>query len=103
MIYYPYETPGTIDSNGRFNFSVQGVWDGDRYSCYRDWPAGAVGRASGHGASQMSYSGSLAENNKSLWGDYSGCSEGLDFLISSNLMRFRHRSIPASAPSPNRF
>ena len=71
-IYYPYETPGTIDSNGRFNFSVQGVWDGDRYSCYRDWPAGAVGRASGHGASQMSYSGSLAENNQSLWGDYAG-------------------------------
>ena len=71
-IYYPYETPGTIDGNGRFNFSVQGVWDGDRYSCYRDWPAGAVGRAGGHGGSQMSYSGSLAENNKSLWGDYSG-------------------------------
>ena len=71
-IYFPYETPGTIDSNGRFNFSVQGVWDGDRYNCYRDWPAGAVARASGHGGSQMSYSGSLAENNKSLWGDYSG-------------------------------
>ena len=71
-IYYPYETPGTIDANGRFNFSVQGVWDGDRYNCYRDWPAGAVSRASGHGGSQMSYSGSLAENNKSLWGDYSG-------------------------------
>ncbi len=71
-IYFPYETPGTIDSNGRFNFSVQGVWDGDRYNCYRDWPAGAVGRASGHGGSQMSYSGSLAENNKSMWGDYSG-------------------------------
>ncbi len=71
-IYYPYETPGTIDDNGRFNFSVQGVWDGDRIQCYQNWPAGAVGRASGHGASQMSYSGSLAENNKSLWGDYSG-------------------------------
>lgn len=71
-IYYPYETPGTIDGNGRFNFSVQGVWDGDRVQCYQNWPAGAVGRASGHGASQMSYSGSLAENNKSLWGDYSG-------------------------------
>lgn len=71
-IYYPYETPGTIDSNGRFNFSVQGVWDGDRVQCYQNWPAGAVAKASGHGASQMSYSGSLAENNKSLWGDYSG-------------------------------
>lgn len=71
-IYYPYLTPGTIDSQGLFNFSVQGVWDGDRYSCYRDWPAGAVSRASGRGASQMSYSGSLAENNRSLWGDYSG-------------------------------
>ena len=71
-IYYPYESPGTIDSNGRFNFSVQGVWDGDRVQCYQNWPAGAVAKASGHGASQMSYSGSLAENNKSLWGDYSG-------------------------------
>ena len=56
-IYFPYESPGTIDSNNRFNFSVQGVWDGDRYNCYRDWPAGAVAKASGHGGSQMSYSG----------------------------------------------
>lgn len=69
-IYYPYEGPFAIGSH--FNFGWESVWDGDRYNCYRDWPAGAVGRASGHGGSQMSYSGSLAENNKSLWGDYSG-------------------------------
>ena len=72
-IYYPYESVRNTDANGRFNFNVEGnVWDGDRYSCYRDWPAGAVGRAQGHGASQMSYSGSLAENNKVIWGDYGG-------------------------------
>lgn len=67
-IYYPYEGPGAIGSH--FNFDAGSVWDGDRYNCYRDWPAGAVSRASGHGGSQMSYSGSLAENNKSLWGNY---------------------------------
>jgi hypothetical protein len=70
-IYYPYETVRNTDANSRFNFNVEGnVWDGDRYNCYREWPAGAVGRASGHGGSQMSYSGSLAENNKVIWGDY---------------------------------
>ena len=72
-IYYPYESVRNTDANGRYNFNVEGnVWDGDRYSCYRDWPAGAVGRAQGHGASQMSYSGSLGENNSVIWGDPSG-------------------------------
>ena len=67
-ISYPYETPGTVDANNRFNFSVQGVWDGDRVNAYQNWPASAANMASGHGGSQMSYSGSLAENNNSLWG-----------------------------------
>ncbi|MGD9874094.1 MAG: hypothetical protein AB7T27_07455 [Kiritimatiellia bacterium] len=75
-IYYPYESPGTIDANGRFNFSVQGVWDGDRIGCYQSWPRDAVQSASdkgiSHGGAQMSYSGSLAENNNSLWGYCTG-------------------------------
>ena len=72
-IYFPYETVRSTDQNGRYNFNVEGnVWDGDRYNCYRDWPAGAVAKASGHGGSQMSYSGSLTENNSVIWGDPSG-------------------------------
>jgi hypothetical protein len=55
-IYYPYETPGTIDATAA---SIQraGRVGRDRVQCYQNWPAGAVGRASGHGASQMSYRG----------------------------------------------
>ena len=75
-IYYPYESPGTIDANGRFNFSVQGVWDGDRVGAYTTWPKDAVQSAAnkgiGHGGAQMSYSGSLAENNNNLWGFCTG-------------------------------
>ena len=72
-IYYPYESVRNTDANSRFNFNVEGdVWDGDRYNCYREWPAGAVSRAFGHGGSQMSYSGSLGENNSTIWGDPSG-------------------------------
>ena len=72
-IYFPYESVRNTDANGRYNFNVEGnVWDGDRYNCYREWPAGAVAKASGHGGSQMSYSGSLTENNKVIWGDYGG-------------------------------
>ena len=72
-IYFPYESVRNTDANSRYNFNVEGnVWDGDRYNCYRDWPAGAVARATDHGGSQMSYSGSLAENNKVIWGDYGG-------------------------------
>lgn len=74
-IYYPYESPGTIDANNRFTFSVQGVWDGDRFNAYRNWPKDAVQQSAdrnmAHGGAQVSYSGSLAENNKNLWGDYS--------------------------------
>ena len=44
-IYYPYESPGTIDANTRFTFSVQGVWDGDRVNAYQHWPKTAVNRA----------------------------------------------------------
>ena len=75
-IYYPYETPQQIDANGRFNFSVQGVWDGDRVGAYTTWPKDAMqsaaNKGASHGGAQMSYSGSLAENNKVIWGDYGG-------------------------------
>ncbi len=72
-IYFPYETVRNTDANSRYNFGVEGsVWDSDRYNCYREWPAGAVAKAGDHGGSQMSYSGSLAENNKVIWGDYGG-------------------------------
>lgn len=68
-IYYPYESVKNTDANGRFNFNIQSeVWDGDRFNCYRNWPADATWKASGHGGSQMSYSGSLVENNNVLWG-----------------------------------
>lgn len=77
-IYYPYESPQTIDSNGRFNFSVQGVWDGDRVGAYTSWPKDAVqagaDRGMAHAGAQMSYSGSLAENNNNLWGYCTGAS-----------------------------
>jgi len=75
-IYYPYETPQQIDGNGRFNFSVQGVWDGDRVGAYTTWPKDAMQSAANkgisHGGAQMSYSGSLAENNNNLWGFCTG-------------------------------
>ena len=77
-IYYPYESPQTIDSNGRFNFSVQGVWDSDRVGAYTTWPKDACQAAADkgieHGGAQMSYSGSLAENNNNLWGFCTGAS-----------------------------
>ncbi len=84
-IYYPYESPQTIDSNGRFNFSVQGVWDSDRVGAYQTWPRDAVQAAAdkgiAHGGAQMSYSGSLAENNNNLWGFCTGASwdDGIDW------------------------
>ena len=77
-IYYPYETPQQIDANGRFNFSVQGVWDGDRVGAYTTWPKDAMqsaaNKGASHGGAQMSYSGSLAENNNNLWGYCTGAS-----------------------------
>ncbi len=77
-IYYPYESPQTIDANGRFNFSVQGVWDGDRVGAYTAWPKDAVqmgaDKGMAHAGAQMSYSGSLAENNNNLWGYCTGAS-----------------------------
>ncbi len=75
-IYYPYESPQTIDANGRFNFSVQGVWDSDRVGAYTTWPKDAVqagaDKGMAHAGAQMSYSGSLAENNNNLWGYCTG-------------------------------
>ena len=44
-IYYPYESPQQTDAAGRFNFSVQGVWDSDRQGAYKNWPR-EIGRAS---------------------------------------------------------
>jgi hypothetical protein len=88
-IYYPYESPQTIDANGRFNFSVQGVWDGDRVGCYQSWPKDAVqagaDKGMDHAGAQMSYSGSLAENNNNLWGFCTGSSwdDGIDWARNS--------------------
>lgn len=77
-VYYPYETPQQIDAAGRFNFSVQGVWDGDRVGAYTTWPKDAVqmgaDKGMAHAGAQMSYSGSLAENNNNLWGFSTGAS-----------------------------
>ena len=77
-VYYPYETPQQTDANGRFNFSVQGVWDGDRVGAYTTWPKDAVqmgaDKGMAHAGAQMSYSGSLAENNNNLWGYSTGAS-----------------------------
>ena len=71
-IYYPYESPQQTDAAGRFNFSVQGVWDSDRQGAYKTWPRDAVqaaaNRSMAHAGAQMSYSGSLSENNNNLWG-----------------------------------
>jgi len=95
-IYYPYESPQTIDANGRFNFSVQGVWDGDRIGAYTTWPKDAVQSAAdkgiGWGGAQMSYSGSLAENNNNLWGYCTGNSwdDGIDWA--RNGLRTTHNN-----------
>ena len=68
-IYYPYKS---VNDTTEFNFSVPGVWDGDRYNAYRNWPKDAVqqgaDRGMDHAGAQVSYSGSLAENNNNLWG-----------------------------------
>lgn len=68
-IYYPYKS---VNDTTEFNFSVPGVWDGDRYNAYRNWPKDAVqqgaDRGMAHAGAQVSYSGSLAENNNNLWG-----------------------------------
>ena len=86
-IYFPYESVRNTDSNSRYNFNVEGsVWDGDRYNCYRNWPKDAVEKAVGkqeHGGSQMSYSGSLAENNTVIWGDPSGWAANIRYARNS--------------------
>jgi hypothetical protein len=69
-IYYPYVNIN--DSSQYFNFSVPGVFDGDRTSAYTVWPKDAVqqgaDRNMDHAGAQVSYSGSLAENANNLWG-----------------------------------
>lgn len=70
-IYYPYENAVTADNNGRMPYSILGsVFDGDRRSAYQYWPPAAVGyahdRGMAHAGSQVSYSGSLAENANAL-------------------------------------
>ncbi len=86
-IYYPYESVRNTDANSRYNFNVEGsVWDSDRYNCYRNWPKDAVEKAVGkqdHGGSQMSYSGSLAENNNVIWGDASGWAGNIRYARNS--------------------
>ncbi|MDD4118821.1 MAG: hypothetical protein PHI39_11480, partial [Kiritimatiellae bacterium] len=77
-IYYPYENAVTADNNGRMPYSILGsVFDGDRRSAYQYWPPAAVGyahdRGMAHAGSQVSYSGSLAENANAIGltaGDY---------------------------------
>ena len=86
-IYYPYESVRNTDANGRYNFGVEAsVWDSDRYNCYRNWPKDAVEKAVGkqeHGGSQMSYSGSLGENNSVIWGDASGWAGNIRYARNS--------------------
>ena len=69
-IYYPYVSIN--DSSQYFNFSVPGVFDGDRISAYTTWPKDAVqqgaDRGMPHAGAQVSYSGSLGENCNNLWG-----------------------------------
>ncbi len=68
-IYYPYKN---INDIYEFNFSVPGVFDGDRTAAYQHWPKDAVqqgaDRNMAHAGAQVSYSGSLAENANNLWG-----------------------------------
>ncbi|MFH0953072.1 MAG: carbohydrate-binding protein [Verrucomicrobiota bacterium] len=84
-IYFPYESPQTIDANGRFNFSVQGVIN-DRTPNYTSWPKDAVqqgaDRSMAHAGAQCSFSGSLGENLNNMWGgswpgDYRWARNGL--------------------------
>ncbi len=71
-IYYPYESLWDTDNYGRFNFSVAGVFDGDRQGAYTAWPKDAVQYGADRGmvnaGAQVSFSGSLAENCNNLWG-----------------------------------
>lgn len=75
-IYYPYENILTTEAHRRFSFNlVSGdapVWDSDRINAYRYWPKIAVqqgaDRGMAHAGAQMSYSGSLTENNRNIWG-----------------------------------
>ena len=68
-IYYPYETVNQTDSNGRFNFSVQGVHDA-RTGAYGEWPKNAVQQGTDipNSGVQVSFSGSLMENMDGLYG-----------------------------------
>jgi hypothetical protein len=68
-IYYPYIS---INDTYQFNFSVPGVFDGDRTAAYTVWPKDAVQQGAdkgmSHAGAQVSYSGSLGENANNLWG-----------------------------------
>ncbi|MCB1101957.1 MAG: hypothetical protein KDL10_06320, partial [Kiritimatiellae bacterium] len=72
-IYWPYESVQDTDNNNRLPYNIQSsVFDGDRMSSYRYWPPNAVryahDRGMPHAGSQVSYSGSLAENMNNIVG-----------------------------------
>ncbi|MFH0880112.1 MAG: hypothetical protein V2A34_10405, partial [Lentisphaerota bacterium] len=68
-IYYPYKN---INDTTEFNFSVPGVFDGDRTAAYQHWPKDAVQQGADrnmpNAGAQVSFSGSLGENANNLWG-----------------------------------
>ncbi len=84
-IYYPYESPSTVDANGRYSFSVVDVHN-QRLGPYTNWPKDALGYGLGqpHLGAQVSFSGSLIENLNALkaagvgGGQWSGWDGGYD-------------------------
>ncbi len=71
-IYFPYESVSQTDSNNRFIYSVRGIHD-ERFGNYGEWPKNAVqqghDRNMPHAGVQVSFSGSLMENLRGVWGD----------------------------------
>ncbi|OGV40609.1 MAG: hypothetical protein A2X46_19115 [Lentisphaerae bacterium GWF2_57_35] len=68
-IYFPYKN---INDTTEYNFSVPGVFDGDRTAAYQHWPKDAVQQGADrnmpNAGAQVSFSGSLGENANNLWG-----------------------------------
>jgi hypothetical protein len=89
-VYFPYESVGDTDANGRFNFSVAGVIN-DRLPNYQYWPRDAVqqgaDRGMAHAGAQMSFSGSLVENCNNMWGYSTGASWDDAFDWARNSLR----------------
>ncbi len=68
-VYWPYETVGQTDQNGRYSYSVTDIHN-QRTGPYTSWPKDAVqkGIIAGlsHFGAQVSFSGSLIENLNNL-------------------------------------